>query len=105
MDLKHYSNTQILQMLGLRFRDYRLLMNLSQDNLAKSAGVSVSTIHKFETGTISNMNVVNLMALMRQIGLLNRFDELIPEQPANPYLAGSLHQQQRVRRRNNGQNR
>ena len=102
MDLKKYSNTQILQMLGLRFKDYRLLVNLSQDDLARKAGVSVSTIHKFETGTISNMNVTNLMALLRQVGLLDRFDELIPEQPANPYLKVSQHQQQRVRRKNNG---
>ena len=40
-------------------------MNLSQGELAKAAGVSVSTVHKFETGTITNMNVTNLMALLR----------------------------------------
>ena len=102
MDLKKYSNTQILQMLGLRFKDYRLMMNLSQGDLAKAAGVSVSTVHKFETGTITNMNVTNLMALLRPVGLLERFDDLIPEQPANPYLMAPEHQQQRVRRKNNG---
>ena len=92
MDLKKYSNTQILQMLGLRFKDYRLIMNLSQGDLAKAAGVSVSTVHKFETGTITNMNITNLMALLRPI----------PEQPSNPYLTAPEHQQQRVRRKNNG---
>ena len=79
------------------------MMNLSQGELAKAAGVSVSTVHKFETGTITNMNITNLMALLRQVGLLDRFDELIPEQPENPYLMTSEHQQQRVRRKNNGQ--
>ena len=102
MDLKRFSNTQILQMLGLRFKDYRLIMNLSQGDLAKAAGVSVSTVHKFETGTITNMNITNLMALLRQVGLLNRFDDLIPEQPENPYLTTQPHQRQRVRRKNNG---
>ena len=92
--MKRYSNTQILQMLGLRFKDYRLMMNLSQGDLAKAAGVSVSTVHKFETGTITNMNVTNLMALLRPV--------LIPEQPANPYLTVPEHQQHRVRRKNNG---
>ena len=48
MDLKKYSNTQILQMLGLRFKDYRLMMNLSQGDLAKAAGVSVSTVHNHQ---------------------------------------------------------
>ena len=70
--------------------------------LAKAAGVSVSTVHKFETGTITNMNITNLMALLRQVGLLDRFDDLIPEQPENPYLTSPEHQQQRVKRKNNG---
>ena len=78
------------------------MMNLSQGDLAVAAGVSVSTIHKFETGSITNMNINNLMALLRQVGLLDRFDDLIPEQPENPYLTASEHQQQRVRRKNNG---
>ena len=74
MDLKKYSNTQILQMLGLRFKDYRLMASLSQEDLAKATGVSVSTIHKFETGTITNMNLTNLMALLRPIGQVRRPD-------------------------------
>lgn len=102
MDLKKYSNTQILQMLGLRFKDYRLMMNLSQGDLAQAAGVSVSTVHKCETGTITDMNITNLMALLQPVGLLDRFDDLIPERPANPYLTAPEHQQQRVRRKNNG---
>lgn len=99
MDLKRYSNSQILQLLGLRFKDYRLMTGLSQSELAAAAGVSVSTVHKFETGTITNMNITNLMALLRPVGLLDRFDDLIPEQPANPYLAAS-ERRQRVRRKN-----
>ena len=103
MELNRFSNTQILQLLGLRFKDYRLLLNLSQGDLAKASGVSVSTIHKFETGTITNMNINNLIALLRQVGLLDRFDDLIPEQPDNPYLTTRDYKQQRVRRKNNGQ--
>ena len=78
------------------------MLNLSQGDLAKAAGVSVSTVHKFETGTITNMNITNLMALLRQVGLLDRFDDLIPEQPEDPYLTSPEHQRQRARRKNNG---
>ena len=78
------------------------MMNLSQGDLARAAGVSVSYVHKFETGTITNMNITNLMALLRPVGLLDRFDDLIPEQPENPYLTKPEHQQKRVRRKNNG---
>ena len=102
MELKKYSDVQILQLLGLRFKDYRLGLNLSQEDLAKAAGVSVSTLHKFETGTATNMNVTNLMSLLRQVGLLERIDDLIPEQPANPYLTDKDRSRQRVSRKNNG---
>ena len=102
MQLKRYSDVQILQLLGLRFKDYRLVLNLSQEELAKAAGVSVSTLHKFETGTATNMNVTNLMALLRQVGLLERIDDLIPEQPANPYITDKNRSRQRVSRKNNG---
>lgn len=76
------------------------MTGLSQSELAAAAGVSVSTVHKFETGTITNMNITNMMALLRPVGLLDRFDDLIPEQPANPYLAAS-EPRQRVRRKKN----
>lgn len=102
MQLKRYSDVQILQLLGLRFKDYRLVLNLSQEELAKAAGVSVSTLHKFETGTATNMNVTNLMALLRQVGLLERIDDLIPEQPANPYITDKNRSRQRVSRKSNG---
>ncbi|MCQ2155423.1 MAG: helix-turn-helix domain-containing protein [Bacteroidales bacterium] len=102
MELKKYSDVQILQLLGLRFKDYRLGLNLSQDNLAKAAGVSVSTLHKFETGTATNINVTNLMSLLRQVGLLERIDNLIPEQPFNPYITDKARNRQRVSRKNNG---
>lgn len=100
MELKQYSNTQILQLLGLRFKDFRLIVNLSQKELAKASGVSISTVHKFETGTITNMTVTNLMALLRPIGLLDRINDLIPEQPLNPYLVMRGHKQQRVKKKN-----
>lgn len=103
MELKGYSDARILQMLGLRFKDYRLGMGLSQSQLSKAAGVSVATIHKFETGTITNITMSNLMSLLRQVGLLGRIDDLIPEQPMNPYLISSGNKQQRVRRKDNEQ--
>lgn len=102
MGLKQYSDTQILQILGIRFKDYRLGAGFSQDELAKAASVSVSTIHKFETGTITNMTMTNLLSLIRQVGLLDRIDELIPEQPVNPYISERPKKQQRIRRKNNG---
>ena len=49
MDLKKYSNTQILQMLGLRFKDYRLMMNLQPDGSAP-AGWPVGPVRRSDSG-------------------------------------------------------
>ena len=85
-----------------KLQQLRKQKGLTQEELAKAAGVSVSTLHKFETGTATNMNVTNLMALLRQVGLLGRIDDLIPEQPTNPYITDKDRSRQRVSRKNNG---
>lgn len=85
MDLREYSNTQILRMLGPRFRSYRLALNCSQKEMAAKAGVSEATLRKFENGRIDNMNMTNFMSLLRQVGRLNQIDELLPDMPQSPY--------------------
>ena len=82
-------------MLGLRFREYRLALGLTQAELSQQAGVSVMTIHKFETGTTGNVSATTLITLMRYVGLIENLDKLIPEIPESPY--SSLYNRQRVR--------
>ncbi len=53
--IKRFSDAEILQMLGLRFKQYRVALGLTQAELSAKAGVSVMTIHKFETGTARNV--------------------------------------------------
>lgn len=89
MDLTDYTNTQILRLLGLRFRAYRLAVNLTQKDMAERAGISESTLRNFENGRLDNMNMTNFMSLLRQIGKLGKLDELLPEMPDNPYYDGN----------------
>lgn len=94
--IKGLNNKEILSLLGERFKSYRLTLDLTQEKLGEIAGVSVSTIHKFETGTMTNMTLGNLIALLRQVGLIERLDELIPEMPVSPY--STLKNRQRVKK-------
>lgn len=85
MDLREYSNAQILRMLGPRFRSYRLALDCKQKDMADKAGMSEATLRKFENGHLDNMNMNNFMSLLRQIGKLNELDKLLPEMPESPY--------------------
>lgn len=93
--IKRFSDAEILQMLGLRFKQYRVALGLTQAELSAKAGVSVMTIHKFETGTALNVTATTLISLMRYTGLIENLDTLIPEVPESPY--SNLSRKQRVR--------
>ena len=63
--IKRFSDAEILQMLGLRFKQYRVALGLTQAELSAKAGVSVMTIHKFETGTARNVTATTLISRRR----------------------------------------
>jgi len=89
MDLQEFTNTQILRLLGPRFRSYRIAANITQKEMAKHAGISEATLRKFENGRSDNINMTNFMSLLRQIGKINLLDELLPEMPDSPYYSGN----------------
>ena len=93
--LKRYSDSEILQMLGERFRKYRIALGLTQAELSGRAGVSKMTIHKFETGSAGNVSTLTLMSLLRYTGLIENFDSLVPDIPESPY--SGLSSKRRVR--------
>ena len=97
--IKRFSDAEILQMLGLRFKQYRVALGLTQAELSARAGVSMMTIHKFETGTARNVTASTLISLMRYTGLIENLDSLIPEVPESPY--SNLTNKQRVRHHGN----
>ena len=83
--IARYSDTEIIQMLGERFRKYRIALGLTQAALSEKAGVSKMTIHKFESGSAGNVSAQTLISLLRYTGLIENFDSLIPEVPESPY--------------------
>ena len=73
------NNKIILKELGCRLRDIRVSRSTTQQELAKNAGVSFSTVVRVENG--ESVNMENYMKILRVLGLLPNFDLLIPEQP------------------------
>lgn len=94
------SNSDIVRLLGRRFRQYRIAMQMKQSEVAQKAGLSVFTLSQFENGRSSNITMANLVALLRMIGLLENVDQLLPELPMSPYELERIQKKERQRVRN-----
>lgn len=98
MDWNDYSNPEIVRLLGQRYREYRLRVGLTQKEVAGKSNVTVTTIHKFESGASTDISFSTLASLLRAIGLLQNVDELLPDLFPSPYLVGKKNERkQRVR--------
>ena len=78
------SNADMVVQLGQRFRQYRLRSGLTQGEASQESGVSVLTIHKFESGKVANMSLQTLFALLRVVGRIEEVEHLLPELPPDP---------------------
>lgn len=85
-DYLEYSVTELVRLLGSRFKDYRLRANMTQKEVAEMSGLSMMTIHRFENGTVKNISLSTFLLLLKAVGSINDLNELMPEQPESPYL-------------------
>ena len=99
-DYSEYSVTELVRLLGSRFKDYRLRANMTQKEVAEMSGLSMMTIHRFENGTVKNISLGTFFLLLKAVGSINDLHELMPEQPESPYLYDDNQKKaQRVRHR------
>ena len=84
-DTYAYSNGELAAQLGVRFRDYRNVLGLSQKQVALQSSVSVMTIVRFEKGQGNSIRLDNLIALLRAIQRLDDIYDLVPEMPESLY--------------------
>lgn len=89
----------ILRELGIRISRTRLNRNQTQQNLAKESGVSERTIIRIENG--ESTQAVNMIRVIRALGMAGNFESLIPEQTISPVQA--LRMQGRQRQRASGE--
>lgn len=96
-DYYEYSVPELIGLLGERFRDYRIRYNLTQKDVAEQSGITVNTIHKFETGNAGNISLRTFLLLMKTIRRLDGIDDILPDVPLSPYLMKEEKKAQRVR--------
>ena len=73
----------ILVELGGRLARLRLDRNLTQAELATQAGISKRTLERLEAGAVAPQ-LSGLIRVCRVLGLVDRFDLLVPEPVPSP---------------------
>lgn len=86
VDLYEYSTPELVRLLGVRFKDYRMRCNLTQKEVSELSGIGLTTIHKFENGTAGNISLSTFIVLLKVVGQINALDDVLPELPESPYL-------------------
>ena len=86
----------VLQELGERLSNARIEQNLTQAALAEQAGVAKRTVERLESGTVA-VQFSGLLRVCRALGLLERFETLIPEAAASPMAQLRLQGRKRQR--------
>lgn len=71
------SEQTILKELGVRIKQYRVSLNITQTELAYKCGVSSSTVVRIESGIDSKMS--NYIKILNGLNLIPNMDILIPE--------------------------
>lgn len=89
--------SETLKILGERFRDNRILLNMTRKEIAAKSGVGLTTIYNFETGRTNDISAGTLIRLLQAIKLNDTFLNIIPDLPESPYLYKETKRKQRVK--------
>ncbi len=92
----HHTDEAILQELGTRLTAERLRQNLTQAALAEEAGVSKRTVERLESGKVA-AQLSGFIRVCRALGLVERFEMLVPQPTISPMTQLKLRGRQRQR--------
>lgn len=95
------TNYEIMTLLALRLKEYRLAARVSQAEMAERSGVGLATIAHLEQGKQVNLTLNNLISLLKALGLEGRLVEMLPELPMTPLALKKINRliPKRVRRK------
>jgi transcriptional regulator with XRE-family HTH domain len=85
----------VLAELGARLARTRLEQNLTQAQLAAEAGVGRATVERIEIGLGANLS--SFVRVLRVLGLLDAWEQLVPEPVSSPLERLKLQGKQRRR--------
>ena len=96
------TDAAVLAEIGARIERLRLERNITQQELAREAGISRRTLVRLEQGE-ERVGAATLLRVLRALGLLERLEQLVPD--ALPSPIEQLRSQGRQRQRATGSKR
>lgn len=81
-DIYFLTDLDIAKRIGAILKSMRLRQNITQSNLAESAGVSLSTLKKIENGDICSFD--SFLRLLRTLRKLDVLQPLVEEEQLTP---------------------
>lgn len=97
LDAQNQTPARIIQLLGQRYKETRIAMQITQKEVAEKTGISMSTIRRFENGLTFNLTLANFIALLQAIGFADNMEETLPEVLQDPYQIFKQQSKQRKR--------
>jgi len=93
---KNMTGETLLKVIGERLAQVRLSKNLTQEQLADQAGIGLRTVQRLELGAAATQ-LSSFVRVCRMLGLVERFEVLIPEAAASPIAQLKLQSRKRKR--------
>lgn len=87
-----------MKTIGERIKEFRLRKNITQEEIAIRAGISKLSVINAEAG--KNISLATLIAILRQLGMIENLEQLIPEPPISPILMKKLKGKKKYRASN-----
>lgn len=81
-DIYFLTDLDIAKRIGANLKSLRLRQNVTQSNLAESAGVSLSSLKKIENGDICSFD--SFLRLLRTLRKLDVLQPLVDEEQLTP---------------------
>ena len=70
--------------IASRIKQYRIMLHVTQEELADKAYISVGTLKRFEAG--EDVSFQKLIRILAALGLTEKLDFLIPDQSIRPSM-------------------
>ena len=97
LDPQNQSPARIIVLLGQRYKDTRIALQITQKEVSEQTGISMSTIRRFENGTTFNLTLANFISLLKVIGFADNLEDLIPEVLQDPNVLFKQQEKKRMR--------
>ena len=97
MDLYSLTRAALVERMGGKLKELRIDSNMTQTELAESAGVSISMVREVEKG--GNISIAKLIQILRALRRLDLLEPFFAPKPISPLVMAQAQNSVKPRKR------